>query len=120
MLDESAVYAVDVTELKTERWVRLPYPSEATGMSFDEAAQNIGELASSCLPAVSFFFIRVPNHEQVQKTPARVSESAEQLHVTPSLVLMMKRPGLPVYKAAVTTAKKVVIPICTRVPVLGR
>jgi hypothetical protein len=42
MLDESAVYAVDVTELKTERWVRLPYPSEATGMSFDEAAQKIG------------------------------------------------------------------------------
>lgn len=81
--------------------------------------------ASSCLPAVSFFFIRVPNHEQVQKeqwhlqAPARVSESAEQLHVTPLLVLMMKRPGLVVYKAAVTTAKKVV-PICTRVPVLGR
>lgn len=42
MLDESTVCAVDVTELKTERWVRLPCPSEATGMSFDEAAQKIG------------------------------------------------------------------------------
>lgn len=38
----NGVCAVDVTELKTERWVRLPYPSEATGMSFDEAAQKIG------------------------------------------------------------------------------
>jgi len=28
---------------------------------------------------------------------------------------MMKRPGLAVYKAAVTKAKKVVVPICTRV-----
>nr|TKR71180.1 hypothetical protein D5086_0000303200 [Populus alba] len=101
MLDESTVCAVDVTELKTERWVSL-----------------LECRASSCLPAVSFFFIRVPNHEQVQKeqwhlqAPARVSESAEQLHVTPLLVLMMKRPGLVVYKAAVTTVKKVV-PICT-------
>jgi hypothetical protein len=54
------------------------------------------------------------------QTPVRVLESAEQLHVTPLLVLMMKRPGLAVYKAAVTTAKKVVVPICTRVPVLRR
>ncbi|KAL3605005.1 hypothetical protein D5086_005864 [Populus alba] len=71
MLDESTVCAVDVTELKTERWEQW--------------------------------------HLQA---PARVSESAEQLHVTPLLVLMMKRPGLVVYKAAVTTVKKVV-PICT-------
>ena len=49
------------------------------------------------------------------QTPVRVLESAKQLHVTPLLVLMMKRPGLAVYKAAVTIAKKVVVLICTRV-----
>ncbi|KAG6787166.1 hypothetical protein POTOM_008799 [Populus tomentosa] len=88
---------VDI-ELKTERWVRLPCPSEATGMPFDEAAQKIGGDESE---------------QWHLQAPARVSESAEQLHVTPLLVLMMKRPGLVVYKAAVTTVKKVVVPICT-------
>lgn len=42
MLEESEVSVMDATELKTERWARLPYPSEATGVLFDEAAQKIG------------------------------------------------------------------------------
>lgn len=36
------MYVVDVTELKAKRWARLPYPSEATGSSFDEAETKIG------------------------------------------------------------------------------
>ncbi|KAL3572461.1 hypothetical protein D5086_026365 [Populus alba] len=42
ILEESEMCVVDVTELKTEKWVRLPYPSETTGMSFYEAEQKIG------------------------------------------------------------------------------
>ncbi|CAK7348222.1 unnamed protein product [Dovyalis caffra] len=42
ILEESEMCVVDVTELKKERWARLPYPSETTGMSFDEAEQKIG------------------------------------------------------------------------------
>ncbi|KAJ6390544.1 hypothetical protein OIU77_024703 [Salix suchowensis] len=42
MLEESEESVMDATELKPERWVRLPYPSEATGVLFDEAAQKIG------------------------------------------------------------------------------
>ncbi|KAJ8898687.1 hypothetical protein K2173_004721 [Erythroxylum novogranatense] len=41
-LEESGTYVVDVTELKTERWARLPHPSEPTGTSFDEAETKIG------------------------------------------------------------------------------
>ncbi|KAL9347808.1 hypothetical protein Peur_059174 [Populus x canadensis] len=42
ILEESEMCVVDVTELKTEKWARLPYPSETTGMSFYEAEQKIG------------------------------------------------------------------------------
>ncbi|XP_015575672.1 nodulin homeobox isoform X2 [Ricinus communis] len=41
-LEESETCVVDVTELKAERWVRLPYPSEATGTSFSEAETKLG------------------------------------------------------------------------------
>ncbi|KAJ6680245.1 NODULIN HOMEOBOX [Salix purpurea] len=42
MLEGSGMCVVDVIELKTGKWARLPYPSETTGMSFDEAEQKIG------------------------------------------------------------------------------
>ncbi|KAF2303815.1 hypothetical protein GH714_023637 [Hevea brasiliensis] len=42
MLEESEMCVVDITELKTERWVRLPHPSEATGSSFSEAEAKFG------------------------------------------------------------------------------
>ncbi|XP_020541226.1 nodulin homeobox isoform X3 [Jatropha curcas] len=41
-LEESETCVVDVTELKADRWVRLPYPSEATGTSFSEAETKLG------------------------------------------------------------------------------
>ena len=41
-LEESETCVVDVTELKAERWGRLPYPSEATGTSFSEAETKLG------------------------------------------------------------------------------
>ncbi|XP_038682212.1 nodulin homeobox isoform X2 [Tripterygium wilfordii] len=41
-LQESETYVVDVTELKAERRARLPYPSEVSGTSFEEAETNIG------------------------------------------------------------------------------
>ncbi|WCJ21437.1 sequence-specific DNA binding sequence-specific DNA binding transcription factors [Euphorbia peplus] len=36
-LEESGTCVVDITDLRAERWVRLPHPSEATGTSFLEA-----------------------------------------------------------------------------------
>ncbi|XVF33860.1 hypothetical protein REPUB_Repub18cG0008300 [Reevesia pubescens] len=41
-LEESGTCVVDVVELKADRWVKLPYPSEATGSSFEEAEEKIG------------------------------------------------------------------------------
>ncbi|KAK0581086.1 hypothetical protein LWI29_009902 [Acer saccharum] len=41
-LEESETCVVDVIELKAERWTRLPYPSEATGSTFNEAEILIG------------------------------------------------------------------------------
>ncbi|KAJ8748408.1 hypothetical protein K2173_003045 [Erythroxylum novogranatense] len=41
-LEESGTFVVDITELKVERWLRLPYPSETTGISFDAAEAMIG------------------------------------------------------------------------------
>lgn len=41
-LEELEICVVDVNELKAERWSKLPYPSEATGTSFDEAESKIG------------------------------------------------------------------------------
>ncbi|KAJ7980908.1 nodulin homeobox isoform X1 [Quillaja saponaria] len=41
-LEESETCVVDINELKVERWVRLPYPSEATGNSFEEAKTKLG------------------------------------------------------------------------------
>lgn len=41
-LEESEMCVVDVTELKAESWARLPYPSEATGSTFNEAETKIG------------------------------------------------------------------------------
>ncbi|KAK6940895.1 hypothetical protein RJ641_030426, partial [Dillenia turbinata] len=41
-LEELVTCVVDVVELKVDRWARLPYPSEATGTSFDEAEVKIG------------------------------------------------------------------------------
>ncbi|KAK9291768.1 hypothetical protein L1049_019718 [Liquidambar formosana] len=43
-LEESGTAVVDVIELKVERWVKLPHPSEATGTSFDEAEIKIGAM----------------------------------------------------------------------------
>ncbi|KAG5251782.1 nodulin homeobox [Salix suchowensis] len=44
---EIGVFEDPEAELKPERWVRLPYPSEATGVLFDEAAQKIGGVNES-------------------------------------------------------------------------
>ncbi|XVE50866.1 hypothetical protein DITRI_Ditri01bG0198400 [Diplodiscus trichospermus] len=41
-LEESGTCVVDVVDLKADRWVKLPYPSEATGTSFEEAENKIG------------------------------------------------------------------------------
>ncbi|KAG8656856.1 nodulin homeobox isoform X2 [Manihot esculenta] len=41
-LEESETCVVDISELKAERWVRLPHPSEATGSSFSEAEAKLG------------------------------------------------------------------------------
>ncbi|XP_065861249.1 nodulin homeobox isoform X3 [Euphorbia lathyris] len=41
-LDESETCVVDITNLRAERWMRLPYPSEATGASFLEAEIKLG------------------------------------------------------------------------------
>ncbi|XP_057449111.1 nodulin homeobox-like [Lotus japonicus] len=41
-LEESETYVVDVIELKTDKETRVPYPSEATGTSFAEAASKLG------------------------------------------------------------------------------
>ncbi|XP_022735159.1 nodulin homeobox-like isoform X4 [Durio zibethinus] len=41
-LEESGTCVVDVLELKADRWVKLPYTSEATGTTFEEAEKKIG------------------------------------------------------------------------------
>uniref|UniRef100_A0A5B6ZTY9 Homeobox domain-containing protein n=1 Tax=Davidia involucrata TaxID=16924 RepID=A0A5B6ZTY9_DAVIN len=41
-LEESEICVVDVTELKAERWMRLPHPCEAMGTSFAEAEKKLG------------------------------------------------------------------------------
>lgn len=41
-LEELATCVVDVTELKADKGLRLPYPSEATGTSFAEAETKLG------------------------------------------------------------------------------
>lgn len=41
-LDESETCVVDVYELKADKGLRLPYPLEATGMSFAEAETKLG------------------------------------------------------------------------------
>lgn len=41
-LEELERCVVDVNELKADRGAKLPYPSEATGTSFDEAESKIG------------------------------------------------------------------------------
>lgn len=41
-LDELGIYVVDVKELKAKRGTRLPYPSVATGVSFEEAETRVG------------------------------------------------------------------------------
>ncbi|XWS09643.1 hypothetical protein CRYUN_Cryun39dG0007200 [Craigia yunnanensis] len=41
-LEESGTCVVDVVDLKADRLVKLPYPSEATGDSFEEAEKKIG------------------------------------------------------------------------------
>ncbi|KAF5447022.1 hypothetical protein F2P56_032607 [Juglans regia] len=41
-LEELERCVVDVNELKAERGAKLPYPSEATGSSFDEAESKLG------------------------------------------------------------------------------
>ena len=43
-LEESGECVVDVVDLQTDRLVKLPYPSEATGTSFEEAKKIIGEM----------------------------------------------------------------------------
>ncbi|KAK7262414.1 hypothetical protein RJT34_29987 [Clitoria ternatea] len=41
-LEESMTYVVDVCELKADKGLQLPYPSEATGTSFAEAETKLG------------------------------------------------------------------------------
>ncbi|KOM44255.1 hypothetical protein LR48_Vigan05g186000, partial [Vigna angularis] len=41
-LEESATCVVDVSELKADKGMRLPYPSEATGTTFAEAETKFG------------------------------------------------------------------------------
>lgn len=42
-LDEGlGTCVVDIIELKSERWARLPHPCEATGTSFDQAEKKLG------------------------------------------------------------------------------
>ena len=41
-LEKSGTCVVDVVGLKADRWMNLPYPSEATGTSFEEAEKKIG------------------------------------------------------------------------------
>ncbi|KAF1882658.1 hypothetical protein Lal_00002838 [Lupinus albus] len=41
-LDETGTCVVEVTELKVDKALRLPYPSEATGTSFAEAESKLG------------------------------------------------------------------------------
>ena len=41
-LEELQAYVVDVCELKADKGLRLPYPSEATGTSFAEAETKLG------------------------------------------------------------------------------
>lgn len=41
-LEEMRTYVVDVKELKARRAMRLPHPSVATGVSFEEAETKIG------------------------------------------------------------------------------
>ncbi|KAE9585722.1 hypothetical protein Lalb_Chr24g0394281 [Lupinus albus] len=41
-LEETGTCVVDVTELKVDKALRLPYPSEATGTSFSEAESKLG------------------------------------------------------------------------------
>ncbi|XP_061373197.1 nodulin homeobox-like isoform X2 [Gastrolobium bilobum] len=41
-LEELETYVVDVCELKVDKGLRLPYPSEATGTSFAEAETKLG------------------------------------------------------------------------------
>ncbi|EOY11983.1 Sequence-specific DNA binding,sequence-specific DNA binding transcription factors, putative isoform 3 [Theobroma cacao] len=41
-LEESGTCVVDAVDLKADKWVKLPYPSEATGTSFEEAETKFG------------------------------------------------------------------------------
>lgn len=41
-LEESGACVVDVVDLKADRWVKLPYPSESTGTSFEDAEKKLG------------------------------------------------------------------------------
>ncbi|PPD96775.1 hypothetical protein GOBAR_DD06181 [Gossypium barbadense] len=41
-LEESGTCVVDVVDLKADRWVKLPYPSESTGISFEDAEKKLG------------------------------------------------------------------------------
>lgn len=43
-LEELETCVVDVNELKADRGTKLPYPSEATGTSFDEAETKLGAM----------------------------------------------------------------------------
>lgn len=40
--EELGTCVVDIIELKSERWARLPHPCEATGTSFDQAEKKLG------------------------------------------------------------------------------
>lgn len=42
ILEESKTCVVNITELKVQKWSQLPYPSETTGNSFEEAEAKIG------------------------------------------------------------------------------
>lgn len=41
-LDELSAHVVDISELKADKGMRLPYPSEATGNTFAEAETKLG------------------------------------------------------------------------------
>lgn len=44
ILEESKTCVVNITELKVQKWSQLPYPSETTGSSFEEAEAKIGTM----------------------------------------------------------------------------
>ncbi|XP_071923799.1 nodulin homeobox-like isoform X3 [Coffea arabica] len=43
-LKDSGTFVVDIMDLSIERWAKLPYPSEFTGISYDQAEKKLGSM----------------------------------------------------------------------------